>query len=116
MMLNLEPIKAREAAATAGPWTLDEPYEVDDKGTRITFINGPEWWYDGGLIESQADAAFIASARSDVPALVAEVERLRERIEFLESVLVKDGWDGPMMSGKWPARAGEATTALSEDE
>ena len=80
-ILDIDAIKKREAAATPGPWTLDEPYEVDDKGTQVTFINGPEWWYDGGLIESQSDADFIAAAREDVPRLIAEVERLREWVK-----------------------------------
>ena len=35
------------------------------------------------------DAEFIAHAREDVPALIAEVRRLRERIAELEA---GDGW------------------------
>lgn len=61
-------------------------------------------------------ADWFSAASEHSRALIAEVERLRERIEFLETVLKKDGWDGPMMFGKWPVTAGEATTALSEDE
>ena len=112
MTLDLDPIKAREAAATAGPWHPDGDeccvYADEDASSTGDAI--------AERILTAVDAAFIAAARADVPSLVAEVERLRERIEFLETVLAKDGWDGPMMFGKWPVTAGEATTALSEDE
>lgn len=38
------------------------------------------------------DAEFIASARSDVSALIAEVERLRERLALSEDVACLVGW------------------------
>jgi len=55
---QLAEIKARCDKATPGPW-------IDEHG----FIR---------QIEGKADLLFIANARTDIPALVAEVERLRE--------------------------------------
>lgn len=66
--LDLTAIKARAEAATEGPWHIIGGNEyVTGIGVGI----GP----DDGV--TQADAEFIANARTDVPALVAEVERLR---------------------------------------
>lgn len=73
--LDLEPIKTREAAATKGPWRTffaeDIAVEESDTGEWIAHL-GDEC--DG----HEPDAHFIAHARQDIPALIAEVERLRE--------------------------------------
>ena len=55
--------------ATDGPWGYDKSSSAPLIGSDVYF--GPEW--DG----SDADMEFIAEARSAVPALVAEVRRLR---------------------------------------
>jgi hypothetical protein len=91
-ILDLQAIRKRAEAATEGPWqahkysvssehTKSENYagEIDD----ICSLN------DGEYIENynaEADAEFIAHARQDVPALIAEVERLREALEEIVSV------------------------------
>jgi hypothetical protein len=72
-MLNLEPIKARLAAATPGPWELGERWE--DASRRIVsgaglIIATPRSW------EGHYDAELISHAPSDLAALVAEVELL----------------------------------------
>lgn len=69
---ELQAIKARCEAATPGPWE-----EVAESG---------EWWIIGAhenanyVVDtsgtSQGNIEFITHARADVPALVAEVERL----------------------------------------
>jgi hypothetical protein len=66
---ELQAIEALAAAATPGPWTV-----VDEDYLKPTIIGGDNVG-DGYVIRS-ADAAFIAAARTDVPALVAEVRRL----------------------------------------
>ena len=75
--MNLEPIKARLAAATPGPWETDEEkccvYSVDS-GAVIAERLGSE-------TSSCVDADLIAHAPTDIAELVAEVERLREVIE-----------------------------------
>lgn len=65
---TLAAIEARAAAATPEPWTLKRAEESD----RQVWVSGAEVILDWG----DPDAAFIAAARSDVPALVAEVRRL----------------------------------------
>lgn len=85
--IDLAAIKARVEAATPGPW------EAQDDGE----IFAPEqdgWWpsvvrADMSTAASAEDAAFIASAREDVPALVAEVERLRGEVAELKTSLVE---------------------------
>lgn len=74
-MLDLEAIKARCEAATPGPWV--------NTGGRFPKINGgPIGGCDVATLffADGADAAFIAHAREDVPALVAEVERLQKAV------------------------------------
>lgn len=73
---QLDAIRGREAKATVGPWGVDGPaqcgpndtlavYHVEDGGT-VAYVQ-PSW----------DDAEFIAHARDDISALLAEVERLR---------------------------------------
>lgn len=74
-MLDLEAIKAGCEAATPGPWV--------NTGGRFPKINGgPIGGCDVATLffADGADAAFIAAAREDVPALVAEVERLQNDV------------------------------------
>ena len=80
-MLDLELIKARYEAIEPGPWEaplvdtgdafFDEGYEIYPPLGEA----GPV-----ALVPSKGLAAFVAAARMDVPALVAEVERLRAAI------------------------------------
>jgi hypothetical protein len=80
--LDLEPIKARCAAATPGGW----------RATRDALLMGGG---DGPLVPvdgwPRADREFVAHARDDVPALVAEVERLRVDVDRLRTDL-DDVW------------------------
>lgn len=84
----LAEIKAREQVATPGPW--------EEKTNRHPQCNGEPWgWISGasgnitwsGYV-GKTNADFIAHARTDIPALVAEVERLtrekEEEIAFKE--------------------------------
>lgn len=86
--LDLDAIKARVEAATPGPWKADGG-EVSQHWSRpepwqevvSTEVSCMSYCYGGTArgVERDADAEFIAHARTDVPALVAEVERLRAR-------------------------------------
>jgi len=70
-MIDLEAIKARLAAATPGPWWVDESrrgVEAQAYGYPIEIV----------ARTGRADAVLIAHAPGDIAALVAEVERLRE--------------------------------------
>jgi hypothetical protein len=66
----LAEIAARANAASKGPWKVCEDYSdvLDGNGHQII-----SHFYD-------ADGKFIAHARQDVPALLAEVERLKEAL------------------------------------
>ena len=65
----LDAIEQRAHAATEGPW------EASAHRTGHYLVICPDCGVRGGY--ERADAEFIAHARSDVPALVAEVRRLR---------------------------------------
>ena len=88
---KLEAIEAREQAATPGPWEksfLSEDYGAGYCMTTF-FVKQP----DGNLyrigsadtsekyIEENSNAEFVAHARPDVPALIAEVKRLNAEVE-----------------------------------
>lgn len=93
MTLDLGPIKERAERATKGPWlsswTNPLPHlegQLDDTIVYSTDATIQEkdrcvvgtLWYDGpNAACKQNDANFIAHARADIPALVAEVEALR---------------------------------------
>jgi len=81
---RLAEIKARAEAATPGPWEFDYKsyYEIavyDGDENRIGVCS-----LGNMLPEDQANGWFIQRARKDIPALVAEVERLRAALEKIE--------------------------------
>lgn len=91
----LTEIKAREQAATPGPWNVGDGCHERFFAGRNSVISplrvvADRAIYDGGAFDDQtfADMSFIANARTDIPALVAEVERLtrekEEEIAFKE--------------------------------
>jgi hypothetical protein len=104
--MNLDEIRARAEAATEGPWyhggdtrvsqQMFEPHELIVSPTYpiIEFQSGEQ---------GVADAEFAAHAREDIPALLAEVERLRSAGAPLplEPDTPRSTWTG---CGNWPAR------------
>jgi hypothetical protein len=71
--LDLEPIKARVKEATPAPWRLHEvARDNGDEDVWVVFNDAD----DSSMMQRQ-DADFIAHARTDIPALIAEVEALR---------------------------------------
>lgn len=81
--LDLAEIRSRLANVGDGPWLATE--EVGGKLARVWYPDGDQLadvhGNLGGLAVVEGDdvAAFIAHARADIPALLAEVDRLRER-------------------------------------
>ncbi len=72
---TLKAIRARCEAATAGPWT--STYGYNGGGMATSFLAIPAH-NSGGTVEMLCeDADFITNARTDVPALLAEIDRLR---------------------------------------
>ena len=121
-MLDLDAITKRCEAATPGPWVL---FERDPEGDEITTVCCPcvdhtvypederephpqaehcgkcVLWSvvdsaDGALRHGSGE--FIAHARTDLPALVAEVKRLREALARIVAESESDdgltAWDG----------------------
>lgn len=72
---RIEEIRKRAAASTRGPWEVG--YDDYDSDTTL-YIGEVE------ATVGRFDAEFIAHAREDIPALLAEVERLREEVGYLE--------------------------------
>lgn len=66
---QLAEMKAREKAATPGPWPID--------WCSMNCKRAHEFAWETGEVEEDANDIFIAHARADVPDLIAEVERLR---------------------------------------
>lgn len=79
---QLQAIKARAEAATPAPWTGGR--NTSDEGLYIISHDGQDdeiiVIYSDGGVAYRDDATFIAYAREDVPALVAEVERLQAQL------------------------------------
>lgn len=80
---ELQRLKKLCDAATPGPWEVSRDdrtvaYNVEDSWGRQNW-QATNRWYKNGTVED--DAAFISAARSAVPALIAEIERLREEID-----------------------------------
>ena len=96
---ELTVIEQRANAATPGPWAIyrDETWMVVSIDATNGAVVAPE---GDNLILSVTDAEFIAAARTDIPALIAEIRRLEQL--YLESLrLVGDaiGLIGEMRAG-----------------
>jgi hypothetical protein len=87
---ELAAIRERAESATQGPW--EQPaYPVGDMVYRLT-DRSPD-----GLIakcERPTDADFIAHARTDIPALLAELDRLRLVMARSYADVIKHGEQG----------------------
>ena len=88
----LAEIKAREQAATPGPWSngytsINSDSTYDEVVGLEEYMHG--WECDHGLKIEIADAEFIAHARTDIPALLAEVERLTQARNYLQQLYDK---------------------------
>ena len=84
-MLNLEPIKARLKAATPGQWIYRNTCEIWDPERPICEIEGTSVVPlddDVKVLPYGQDLDLIVNAPRDLAALVEEVERLRQDLEF----------------------------------
>ncbi|WP_312146923.1 hypothetical protein [Brevundimonas sp.] len=72
---DLRQIEARVDAATPGPWTSWIEGRDHTAGSSFIETRGDDIELVGC---SAADQDFIAAARSDIPALIAEIRRLRK--------------------------------------
>lgn len=82
---TLTEIETHLASATAGPWRTQiaacDHMDTEDHSA----IKGGAGALVSGCIEWEPDATFIAHAREDIPALIAEVRRLREEHDALHN-------------------------------
>lgn len=85
MGIDLGAIKARAEAATKGPW---EDFTPHSDAERFSASVGMASLMDDIALNvlSNRDAEFIAAARTDIPALIAEVERLRGIVDRVREV------------------------------
>lgn len=102
--IDIDAIKSREQAATPGPWEYiageDEQLNAYPPDEATGFVRempviavGVETREETGADEdfhfieiSEDDAEFITNARQDIPALLAEVERLQGLVAALKGV------------------------------
>ncbi len=77
---QLEAIRKRTEAATAGPWNFrGQGNTLIGRGARFGYVlRAVKVDVDAEIDIGLEDADFIAKSREDIPALLAEVERLRE--------------------------------------
>ncbi len=100
---EMREIRQRVEAATPGPWKWRD---ADDEGDLdglwapgkprkrgrprdVAVVGATGMHTEGWVLVEVADAEFIAHARSDVPALLDEVERLRDLVQAMEYEMAK---------------------------
>jgi hypothetical protein len=120
-MLDLDPIKARLAAASPGPWAWEQSqgtrqmakciYCAQDKHEKPA-----ELWVNNETF-TDADAEFCACARDDIPALVSEIERLTaERDAAVRDLTLLESPDGyNCLICKYKRHGKECDARIKED-
>ena len=94
--LNLDEIKRRWEKTTKGDWRLRRTLNINDndcfvEARQIGKPCGREILSDETYSTKEADADFIVHARNDdIPALIAEVERLRKAIMSFPNTSAQD--------------------------
>jgi hypothetical protein len=102
---QLEEIEARANAATPGPWKRCSANEARPEGCSCGLVwsipidipiidvrmRGDDMAHPPQQ-EEHANGLFVAAARADVPALVAEVRRLRRVVESYAAHAYESGW------------------------
>ncbi len=104
-MLDLDAIEARAEAATPGPW-IGSSVPSGRKYGVISVKDYGEWTRSGGRPLAvllgipthgrHPDTQFIAHARTDVPALVAELRAAREVVKAAQQRRAKGAPDHPI--------------------
>ena len=79
---ELQHMQQRCAAATPGPWKSYIEGRDHTSGSSFIMTSGEDIELTGA---TDADQDFIAHTRQDMPRLLAEVQRLRQRIAALEN-------------------------------
>lgn len=117
--LDLEGIKARRDAATPGPWESQKNscnfgiYSQTAKGGDFRRLNvaNVNCYTDAQRTRAASNADFIAHARTDIPLLLTEVERLRgENARYRE--LLSRAVSGLKWIGKFRYKNGDEPHSL----
>lgn len=98
MTIDLDAIEARANAATPGPWTVSR--SSDHPGERHIDAGLGAGVYVAMDVGAD-DAAFIANARTDIPALVARVRELEAAERELNAVCANERGEGEGPSEGW---------------
>jgi hypothetical protein len=118
MSLDLDAIRARADSASNGPWAAPQ-YDEDERAWFV--LNGDvgqdehavacvaEAWSQRS---AQANAEFIAHARADVPALLAEIELLHQVLR--RAVSITQDTDGDPLDIDEEIPVGEVLRMLFE--
>lgn len=107
---ELAAIQSRLAVITEWPWIAFcrtgvrhrmgiTNKRLFDDGDAPEVLDVVELGEDTGGIKSEADAAFIAAAPTDISRLLAEVERLKKVSRYLAEQMVHDGGAGLRWAG-----------------
>jgi hypothetical protein len=111
---ELTAIEARANAATLGPWATHDQGREDYSICRDNGNNTCCPLFERiGRDDDGIDGAFIAAARVDVPALIAEVRRLRALVESAYREGFYDGEDDAPI-GELPAGYGDTAWWMSD--
>ena len=96
---ELAAIEARCRAATPGPWMFAPLVNVDSPSGEVV---GIDWTTcdTADLLLRDADGAFIAHARTDVPDLCAEVRRLTAENARLREGMMEALTEGARLTGE----------------
>jgi len=89
-------VEAAAEAATPGPWTYTAVMHSQAEGVGIPYVESQTGW--PAMCQRSPDAAFIAAARTDVPALTAALRAVLALIE--ETRLPAPDGDGSILGGR----------------
>lgn len=85
---QLAEIRAREQAATPGPWVVT-CHKHDPHADYGIAEQGSLYWRGVASVGKDRNVAFIAHSRTDIPALLAHIEEQRREMEHYKRAL---GW------------------------
>lgn len=108
---DLDAIRDRSAAATVAPWYVEGGAVYDaPRAYMVCHVGDPA---ADKTEKAAANADFIACARTDVPVLLAEVDRLRAALDAIATDLDAAKSDGAVLFAAYEASRA-ARAALGE--
>jgi len=99
---QLNAMTARYEAATPGPWGVVGFSAADFEGVHTRYVKAGDLEVGSIRFYQNADASLVIHAPDDIPALIAEVRRLREENERLGDELFNLETDRPWRKEEVP--------------